>query len=124
MRQPPVSPHLLRLAGAGLAAVMLAGGLLAADGASDKACLECHGNAKLSIWRDGKTVSLHVDTSGFGRSAHASLGCTDCHDGVDLNLRPHHKPAAAVDCRGCHDSTAKTHAFHADFAAVPFVVTA
>jgi predicted CXXCH cytochrome family protein len=124
MRQPPTSHRFLRLAGAGLAAVALAGGLLAADGASDKACLECHGNPKLGVWRDGKTVSLHVDTSGFARSAHASLGCTDCHDGIDLGVRPHHKPAAAVDCRGCHDATAKTHAFHADFAAVPFAATA
>ena len=107
-----------------MAAAALAGGLRAADAAGNKACLECHGDPKLGIWKGGKMVSLHVDTSGFGRSAHASLGCTDCHDAVDLNVRPHHRPAAAVDCRGCHDATAKTHAFHADFAAVPFAATA
>jgi formate dehydrogenase gamma subunit len=115
---------LLRLAGTALAAAALAGAMRAADAGSDQACLACHGNARLSVWRDGKAVSLHVDTSGFARSAHATLGCTDCHDGIDLNLRPHHKPAAAVDCRGCHDAVAKSHAFHADFAATPFVATA
>jgi predicted CXXCH cytochrome family protein len=124
MRLSTTVTLLLRLAGAGLAAAALAAAAHAADAAGDQACLSCHENPRLTVWRGGKTVSLHVDPGSFARSVHSSLGCTDCHEGIDLAVRPHHKPAAAVDCRGCHENTAKTHAFHADFAAAPFAATA
>ena len=115
---------LLRLAGAGLAALAFGAGARAADAGADKACLACHGDSRLTIWRKGSTISLRVDPQVISRSAHSSLGCTDCHDGVDVGTRPHHAPAASVDCKGCHEGFAKTHAFHKDFAAEPFAQTA
>jgi predicted CXXCH cytochrome family protein len=113
---------ILRLAGAGLAAAALAPEALAVD--ADQACLKCHADPHLSIQHGGRGVSLFVDAGELGRSAHASLACVDCHDGVNAGAQPHHGPVAPVDCRGCHEGLAKSHAFHADFAATPFVATA
>jgi len=113
---------LLRLAGAGLAAAALVPAFAGAE--TDKACLTCHGNRYLSVPRDGRSVSLYVDAREVARSVHAALGCADCHEGVDARALPSHGPAAPVDCRGCHEGMAKSHAFHADFAAVPLAATA
>ncbi len=104
----------LRLAGAALAAAALAAALRAAD--ADQGCLACHSNPRLSVTRDGQRASLYVDARQVGRSAHAALGCADCHEGVDALARPHHGAVAPVDCRGCHEDLAKSHAFHGDFA--------
>jgi cytochrome b subunit of formate dehydrogenase/mono/diheme cytochrome c family protein len=112
----------LRLAGAALATAALAAALRAAETA-DQACLACHGDPSLTMVRDGHNVSLYVDARGVGGSVHSDLGCAGCHDAVDASARPHHAPAAPVDCRGCHEGLAKSHAFHADFAAVPLAAT-
>jgi predicted CXXCH cytochrome family protein len=90
---------------------------------ADKACLDCHSDRRLSTERDGRRVSLYVDAHEAGLSVHASLACADCHDSVDAKARPHHAAAGPVDCRGCHDGVAKTHAFHPDLARVPAVAT-
>jgi predicted CXXCH cytochrome family protein len=111
-----------RLLGAGLALLVLAGALRAAD--SDKDCLACHGDRKLSVKRHGKALSLFVDAAQGAASVHADLACTDCHEGVDAAVRPHHGSAGPASCTGCHSNLSRAHAFHADFAKTPFVATA
>ncbi len=86
---------------------------------SDQACLACHGNRGLSTVRSGRVVSRYVGPRELAGSVHASLACVDCHDGLDAGGQPHRLPVAAVDCRSCHEGLAKSHAFHAAFAAVP-----
>lgn len=116
MRAPTRNGSLLWLALAALAAA--ATPALRAD-AADKECLECHADRRLAVFRDGRNQSLYADARVVAGSAHASLGCTDCHDGVDAKARPHHDRVGPVDCRSCHDTVAKSHAFHAEFAAPP-----
>ena len=122
MRASTHRGSLLQLAGAVLTAAALGATLRAAGG--DNACLACHGDHLLAVMRDGRSVSLFVDAKEAGRSVHAALSCTDCHDGVDPAARPHHEPAGPVDCRGCHEGLAKSHSFHAKFAAAPAAATA
>ena len=114
MRASTSLGFLLRLASAGAASLLAAA--LGAD-TGDQACLSCHSDRHFSVQKDGRSVSLFTDSRAIAASEHSSLSCTDCHDGVDAKARPSHGPVAAVDCRGCHDGIAKTHAFHADFAA-------
>ena len=115
------SRFILRLAFAGLLSGGIAPMLRAADG-GDSSCLVCHGNSRLTVARNGENVSLHVDAHEIGLSVHSSLSCTDCHDGLS-GAKPHHGPVAQVDCRGCHENLAKTHAFHADFLAAKAAAT-
>lgn len=112
---------LRRIAAAGLA-VYLGAAVLRAE-ATDKDCLACHADHRLSVERDGKTLPLFTDARQLEASVHSSLGCTDCHDGVDAAAKPHHAVAGPVDCRGCHETVAKSHAFHNDFAKAPAVAT-
>ncbi len=121
MREPTPHRPFVRLALAALAAAALAAPVRAAD--ADKACLDCHGDPRLTVKRDGQVVSLRTDAGEIAASAHGTLGCTDCHDGVDAAVRPHHVKAGPVDCMGCHEKLEKTHAFHADFLTVPFAAT-
>ena len=65
-----------------LAAAAATAPALRAD-AADQACLACHSDRKLSVVRDGRTVPLYTDAHVVAASAHSTLGCTDCHDGVD-----------------------------------------
>ncbi|MCC6409405.1 MAG: hypothetical protein IT453_19760 [Planctomycetes bacterium] len=67
-------------------------------------CLECHGVTKLSMERDGRTVSLHVDAERFGTSVHKAFDCIACHTDLDgVEDYPHAKGLARVDCTECHD---------------------
>ena len=64
-------------------------------------CLVCHGDSGLSTERNGKTVSLHVDSDKFKASIHGSMfSCVDCH--TDLKSSPHETTPAKVNCSTCH----------------------
>ncbi|MFT3783749.1 MAG: cytochrome c3 family protein [Nibricoccus sp.] len=83
--------------------------------ATNASCLECHSDNTLSMRKEKRTISLFVDEKKLGKSIHSTLDCIDCHEGFDGDAVPHKKPMTTVDCASCHDTTAKTHAFHADF---------
>jgi len=117
MRAPTQHGVLIWLALAAAAAAASATPLRADT--ADRACLACHSDRRLMVARDGQTVPLFADTRAIAGSVHATLGCTDCHDGVDAKARPSHGRVGPVDCRSCHEDTAKTHPFHARFAAPP-----
>jgi predicted CXXCH cytochrome family protein len=113
MNAPTLPGALIRVLAVVIALGVGAG--LRAD-ATDQDCLKCYADRHLQVVREGRAVPLYTDAAILAASVHSSLGCADCHDGVDATARPSHAPAAAVDCRACHQGVAKTHAFHADFA--------
>jgi cytochrome b subunit of formate dehydrogenase len=65
-------------------------------------CLTCHGERSLSMTKKGQNVSLFVEGSVFGKSAHADLECVACHEGFKPDDIPHAKKIKPVDCLGCH----------------------
>ncbi len=103
--RPPASTLVALLA----AWVVSATGTLA--GTSED-CLGCHGDASLTMQKEGRTVSLHVDGAAFGRSVHADLDCTGCHAGFKADEVPHAKSIKPVNCKSCHADVSESHAFH------------
>lgn len=73
----------------------------AAPKPTNEDCLACHGDSGLSTERNGKTVSLHVDSDKFKASIHGTMfSCVDCH--TDLKSSPHETTPAKVNCATCH----------------------
>ena len=110
----------------GLAGLLLAGRLASmgadppvAKAGSAAACLECHSDRKLTMKQAGRMVALFVEPATLARSAHASLDCTDCHDGFDAENIPHQRPVTPVDCASCHDDAGRKHLFHPRLAQAP-----
>lgn len=110
-----------------LAALLLGGALAAAAMAADaplaKQCHDCHGQSVSSISSTGGKASPLVNAAELARSVHATLDCVDCHEGFDSETLPHPAPRARANCISCHDTLARTHAFHPDFAAHPLALT-
>jgi predicted CXXCH cytochrome family protein len=71
-------------------------------GQSSEVCLMCHGNASLTMLKQGKPVSLFVDAAPFKSSMHASIPCVGCHKGLNPGAMPHAKVIEPVQCRNCH----------------------
>lgn len=66
-------------------------------------CLACHDNKDLTMEKNGKQISLYVDTKIYKTSIHASQDCIACHVGFDPANTPHAAKIKAVDCSACHD---------------------
>ena len=86
---------------------------------SNAACLESHSDETLAMKKAGVKLSLFIDEKKHAGSAHKALDCIDCHEKFDGDASPHRKPMVAVDCAGCHENTAKKHAFHSRLALTP-----
>ncbi len=71
--------------------------------AQDDACLECHGDADLTMERNGREVSIYVQGSRFKQSVHAENECISCHIDADVEEFPHEDDLEPVDCATCHD---------------------
>lgn len=94
-----------------LAAISQAPEGLEAIGA-DSDCFACHGDKKLTKeFEGGKKVSLYVDKQQWQKSAHASMGCQNCHgqtphmpaDEVDTPAKwTNYETGMAQSCGGCH----------------------
>jgi formate dehydrogenase gamma subunit len=68
----------------------------------DEQCLACHSEAGMKS-AAGKSIS--IDPAKHGASAHAILGCGDCHTAIkDF---PHPAKVAKVQCAKCHADEAK-----------------
>jgi len=68
----------------------------------DEACLACHGTAGM---KSGSGKDISINASKHAASAHAVLGCQDCHTAIkDF---PHPAKVAKVQCATCHDQEAK-----------------
>ncbi len=71
----------------------------------DEACLACHGTAGM---KSGSGKNISINPSKHAASAHAVLGCQDCHTAIkDF---PHPAKVAKVECSTCHDQEAKSFA--------------
>ncbi len=68
----------------------------------DEACLACHGQAGMKS-DSGKSIS--IDPAKHAASAHAVLGCKDCH--TDIKDFPHPTKVLKVQCATCHSDEAK-----------------
>lgn len=74
-------------------------------------CLACHGEKDFTTERDGRTVSLYVDTAVFHSSVHGEQDCVACHaDLAGFTDFPHAERLQPVDCGSCHDDVAKIYA--------------
>ena len=75
------------------------------------ACLFCHGKAGLQLQLpSGEDVSLVINNDHFKSSAHAGLGCTDCHSNITTFPHPELKAQNSRElslqmettCQNCH----------------------
>jgi hypothetical protein len=79
---------------------------------SNDDCLGCHEDMSLTMEKRGKTMKIGVKASDLKKSIHRKLKCVQCHVGFDPNEMPHKKVITPVNCKSCHDNTAKNHLFH------------
>jgi len=96
-RRPPASTRGRAWAKAGALAALLVLARAERTRAADADCLACHGDKD---FKSDAGRSLFVDADKRGKSAHASLSCTDCHAG--LADYPHAPAAGKVACATCH----------------------
>lgn len=68
----------------------------------DEACLACHGTPGMKS-AAGKDIS--VNPTKHAESAHAVLGCQDCH--TSIKDFPHPVKVAKVQCATCHEQEVK-----------------
>src|SRR6516162_11192143 len=68
----------------------------------DEACLACHGTAGM---KSDKGKDIYVNPAKLASSAHAVLGCQDCH--TDIKDFPHPAKSVVVQCATCHQDEAK-----------------
>ncbi len=83
-------------------ALTLAPTLASAAAGRDDECLACHGQPGFKS-DAGKSIS--IDPARHAASAHAVLGCKDCH--TDIKEFPHPAKVVKVQCATCHADEAK-----------------
>jgi len=72
--------------------------------AADQGCLACHGQAGM---KSDKGKDIYINPAKHAASAHAILGCSDCHTAIkDF---PHAAKIAKVQCATCHADEAKAY---------------
>lgn len=69
---------------------------------TDEDCLMCHEDPSLTAERNGRTVSLYVDTTIIFHSVHTSNTCIGCHTDADDEGLPHAEDLEPVNCGICH----------------------
>jgi formate dehydrogenase gamma subunit len=69
----------------------------------DEACLACHGTEGM---KSDKGRDIHINPSKHAASAHAVLGCQDCH--TTIKDFPHPAKEAKVQCVTCHEQEARS----------------
>jgi len=75
---------------------------------SDEDCMMCHEDPELIVERDGKMISMLVDTNVLFRSAHNEVSCYECHNDVDTEDYLHGdqlRKLKPVNCSECHETT-------------------
>ncbi|MGA3178103.1 MAG: cytochrome b/b6 domain-containing protein [Candidatus Acidiferrum sp.] len=73
--------------------------------AADQGCLACHGQAGM---KSDKGKDIYVNPAKHAASAHAILGCSDCH--AAIKDFPHPAKIAKVQCVTCHADEVKAYA--------------
>ncbi|MEJ2617968.1 MAG: cytochrome c3 family protein, partial [Ignavibacteriaceae bacterium] len=66
-------------------------------------CLMCHGDNTLTAKKDGKTISLFVNSKKLAASVHSDVQCVDCHADLAGSDFPHKTDVAHAQCVPCHE---------------------
>ncbi len=69
---------------------------------ADQGCLACHGQAGM---KSDKGKDIYINPAKHAASAHAILGCSDCH--TSIKDFPHPSKIAKVQCATCHEDEVK-----------------
>lgn len=69
---------------------------------SNEDCLMCHDDKNLKGIKNGRTISVYVNSRTFSKSVHSEVACIDCHQDIDINNLPHRKVIKPVECGICH----------------------
>ncbi len=88
------------------AAVALAWGVAPAAGQAAFDCQRCHGELELLrqyVQSLDDARALHVSSARLGPSAHAGMGCEECHTGF---TRFPHRDGGTTGCTSCHSEVA------------------
>lgn len=75
-------------------------------------CLMCHSDTELTMEKNGKEISLHLDEKVFDSSVHSNLNCTACHAKFDPESFPHAENLTPRSCLSCHTGAGTKHSFH------------
>ncbi len=84
-------------------AFVLALPLAWAASVGDQECLACHGQPGM---KSDAGINISIDPAKHAASAHAILGCKDCHTAI--KEFPHPAKVAKVKCATCHVDEAKS----------------
>jgi protein-arginine kinase activator protein McsA len=68
----------------------------------DERCLACHGSPGM---KSDKGKDISINPARHAASAHAVLGCTDCH--TSIKDFPHPAKVAKAECATCHSDEVK-----------------
>ena len=98
----------IRLGVVAILIVCLKVGAVGAQTMTKDTCLGCHGVPGLDKTRDGKTISLQIDSSSYERSVHGAFDCATCHS--DVTGVPHKAELKPAQCDGCHAASVKAYA--------------
>lgn len=80
------------------------------DEVSDTECMACHGQADISMVREGVEISLHIDSLDLHDSIHKKEACAKCHTGTNPRIdRPCATTPTTVDCSICHAEVVETY---------------
>jgi cytochrome b subunit of formate dehydrogenase len=71
---------------------------------SNKECIECHSDKSITMEKNGKTVSLYINSDEFSKSSHKDQNCVDCHIDFNAGDIPHKSKMEKVNCLSCHES--------------------
>ncbi|MFC2089663.1 cytochrome b/b6 domain-containing protein [Bacteroidota bacterium] len=70
---------------------------------SNEDCMLCHEDTYLTKERDGRTISLFIDTMDFQGTVHENADCIACHIDADDEGFPHRENLNPVNCGICHN---------------------
>lgn len=83
-----------------------------ASGQTREDCLACHSDPGMTMEKNGKERSIHVEEAVLLKSPHAKLSCIACHAGFDAENIPHKEVITPVNCMTCHADAPTRHTFH------------
>lgn len=79
--------------------LLLSSMLAQAETATNEDCLACHSNPSIT---GSKNKNPFVDPLQFGRTSHASVGCTSCHNAVPSAHPDNGLIVTKASCENCH----------------------
>lgn len=80
-----------------------------ASAQSNEDCMMCHEDHELTMEKNGKTLSVFVQTSVINKSPHKDVDCASCHVDADVEDFPHPEKMNVVSCESCHPDSEEQH---------------